>query len=407
MKPVKLEFNVANDNGNSEHALRVEGELYTQPNIYSVDRPKRTSDKEPKDFVENLLKELYVTITSTAIENNGDYFIGERALNSKSIRTMRIDIDKHQQDLPIINTLGILSGIAVKKAYDKKKSVPESIDLTVDMVTALPIHEHTSEASKAFAKRFMNNTHSVNVWLGATYVTVNVKFEYVHVQQEGACAIYNLILTKDGKWRNDDIFDEFKIEYELDKFSGKDVYELKMTAGADIGEGTFDLAILKKYKQDADLSDGDTFGVGYAIDKALPQFRKQMKFRKLPKHQFVSYLKDVDSEWHEEAWAILKEHTDDQADQMIDFTEDVVWNNAMKQPKLLTVFGGGSIVFKDEMYEPLKNLMDGCKGKLLWIPEKYSTTMNVDGMDVVLSVMLPALKEKYLNSKASQTVMVD
>lgn len=405
-KAVELHYNVVNDNGNSEQAMRINGELFTQPNIYSIDKPDVKENKDPHDFIPTLMDELYVTITSTAIASNGDYYIGKRAYNSDTRHPMRIHIPKFEQDLPIINTIGALAGKAVISAFGKGKSTkaPKTINLTVDMVTALPIDQYRKAANvEKFAKKFMDNTHQVQVHLGNTFVTVNIEFDYVYVLQESSSAMYNLILDTENGWRNDDLFAEIIEDYELDSFTGEDVYNMPMVCCGDIGEGTFDVAMMEQYKQNPDLSKGAKMGVGYSINKALPDFIDTYGFSDIPKHQYMEYVKDAKSDWHDEAVSILKNNTKDQSEQMINLLEEIIWHKAMRKPKLLVMFGGGSIISKDEMYEPLRNLMDGCKGKLLWIPEKYATTMNVDGMQVFMNTLFPQLKAKYKPSKEKET----
>lgn len=400
---VKMYFKGSNDNGNSEQALKINGELFTQPNIYSIDRPKTVVEGDPSLFIPALLDNLYVTITSSAIERNGDYFIGKRAYNSDYAHSLTITkSEKHTSDLPIINTLGFLAGLAVKQRYEEKQVLPKSIELSVDMVTALPIKEYDATTAKAFEERFMNNTHEVMVHVGTTFVKVSITFEFVYALQEGACANYALILDNKGGWRNDDIFEELKWEYQLENFTGEDVFNMKMTCGTDIGEGTTDIGILKGYKQIDDLSDGDDLGVGYAITKALPVFKKAMRFPALTRHEYMEIVKDSDDAFHVEAVATLKDNSSDQATLIHKFVEQLVVHGARKQPRLISVFGGGSITLKDKLYNPLKAVADDCRGKILWIPEKYATTINVEGMDVFLNVLLPQLKEQYMAKKEKQ-----
>ncbi len=52
-KAVELHYNVVNDNGNSEQAMRINGELFTQPNIYSIDKPDVKRKQRPSRFYPN------------------------------------------------------------------------------------------------------------------------------------------------------------------------------------------------------------------------------------------------------------------------------------------------------------------------------------------------------------------
>ncbi|MFC6604370.1 hypothetical protein ACFQDF_27040 [Ectobacillus funiculus] len=58
-----------------------------------------------------------------------------------------------------------------------------------------------------------------------------------------------------------------------------------------------------------------------------------------------------------------------------------------------------NIQLHDNLYVKLKGLCDYHRIKLFWVPAKYATTMNVEGMDIYNQVMLPKAKEKALAAK--------
>ena len=51
------------------------------------------------------------------------------------------------------------------------------------------------------------------------------------------------------------------------------------------------------------------------------------------------------------------------------------------ETEIFAVYGGGSIEFKEEMYEELKKYSELENAKVLWIPTKFAVTMNVVGLD--------------------------
>ncbi|WP_062200847.1 hypothetical protein [Massilibacterium senegalense] len=51
------------------------------------------------------------------------------------------------------------------------------------------------------------------------------------------------------------------------------------------------------------------------------------------------------------------------------------------ETEIFAVYGGGTIEFKDEMYAELNKYAESENAKLLWIPQQYAVTMNVDGLN--------------------------
>lgn len=81
---MELYLKAANDNGNSEQALLVDGVLHRQPNTYAM--PEKASfedNSEPELLIPNLLNELAVDIQSDSITFGGLFFIGRKAIKSK------------------------------------------------------------------------------------------------------------------------------------------------------------------------------------------------------------------------------------------------------------------------------------------------------------------------------------
>lgn len=50
---------------------------------------------------------------------------------------------------------------------------------------------------------------------------------------------------------------------------------------------------------------------------------------------------------------------------------------------LFAVYGGGSIEFKDDLYDKLRAFAEQVGAKLLWIPEKYAIDLQVIGLNIL------------------------
>lgn len=83
--PMKMTFNVGNDNGNSEHDLIIDGILITQPNVFSkVSKMPDLSSLDDDTFVENLMSNIISTIMTPSVNGGAasSYFVGEYATKS-------------------------------------------------------------------------------------------------------------------------------------------------------------------------------------------------------------------------------------------------------------------------------------------------------------------------------------
>ncbi len=226
--------------------------------------------------LKNLQEQLVVTIDSPAARP-GMYYIGKFALESGEILdNLQIGIDlKCDMDLPLINTLAQIAAVAVQKAYEEEKTIPESIELEVDMATALPVTQHTDENSAKFEKRFMTGSHHVTVHLGIQRVSVRMTFSFTKVVPEATPVIF-LHCKKDveGNWREGDIFQEFTETYELDeKFNGS-YFKDKRILHVDIGDGSTEYPITEGNKFLRQFVHGSHHGAGYAIEEALDEFNR-------------------------------------------------------------------------------------------------------------------------------------
>ncbi|MGR5970701.1 hypothetical protein ACT7C1_32955 [Bacillus paranthracis] len=203
-------------------------------------------------MIPNLLENLNVSIISGAVSSPGMYFIGDKALKS-SDSPNNLDIDvlkKYEQELPVINTSSFLAGYAVQEVFKKSGSLPNRIDLTVEMETCLPASEWTIENAEQFEKKYIDHIHTITVHVDAIDVVVNVNFEKVDVLQEGVSALFALINEIDEKgivgYRSSNMFTEFQKTYQLEEITGE-YFESKRIQHADIGDGTTEFPLTEGY----------------------------------------------------------------------------------------------------------------------------------------------------------------
>lgn len=396
---IKLNYNVANDNGNSKVAMVITNgdkeDVIIQPNIYSMDEPVIKTFSEPETYIPNILDTLWVNINSPVVQSsNASLYVGKNAYSSSSIHGLKIKGDKkYEQELPLISTLSILAGYAVKDAYEKTKKVPTTIKLNIEMSTNLPVMEWNNESQKIYTERFTNNTHTVQVNLGTHVVTVTIKFDFVTCIPESLAANYAVVLDSKGDYRNDSIFDEVKKQYKISDFTGKNIFTAKQNLMIDIGDGTTDLGATTGYTPNLKHSDGEKYGVGHAISNALKPFSTRANLKRVARQKFMEYVQDPTNKYHEDAIDELKKASRDQILKISDFVSEHL-DDMDNEADHLIVFGGGSIQLKDGLYDNLLKIAEKSRSKLVWVDKKHAVTLNAHGLNNYMKLYHESLKKK-------------
>lgn len=383
---MKMNLKVSNDNGNSEQALFINNDLVRQPNVFSEELQYKTvGDKSLSQLIPNLLENLFVSIESTVLAGSGMYYIGQSALDKGSnLINMRAGADKKSNhEVPIINTLGILAGWAVQESYNEKGILVDKLELEVDMATALPVSEFKITGSaESFRKRFAEGKHNVFVYVGRERVDVSIKFNVVKVLPEGTSVLFYLMSKKSGE---DKLFNEFEKEYKLSGLKN-DYFKEKRILHIDIGDGTTEMPITINYDFDDQKALGVNIGIAHAIAQAKGKFvEKTEGFRELTRQKFSDYLKypDKHKKYHNVAKQYMNTTLKPVVKQILDNAKDQL-DSAYNEIDLILVYGGGSILSKDQMYPLLKEEAEKRMGedmKVLWIPTQSATLMNVYGLN--------------------------
>lgn len=391
-------FYVGNDNGNSEHDLIIDGKLIQQPNVNcTVDELPWSEEQSPESFIKNLQDQLVVTIDSPAARA-GMYYVGKFALESGEILdNLQIGIDfKSDMDLPIINTLAQIAAVAVQKAYEEEKTIPENIDVEADMATALPVTQHTDETSAKFEKRFTTGAHHVTVHLGMMRVRVKIVFPFAKVVPEATPVIFTLQKDADGNWREGDIFKQFLEEYEMEKkFSGS-YFKDKRILHVDIGDGSTEYPITEGNKFLRQFVNGSHHGAGYAIEEARDEFNRLIHLPDSPRQFFSDVIKNPNHKYHARALKTLKRPLESQVRQIVQNVKRQL-TKARNEIDLICVYGGGSILMRSALYPQMKELCAEREMQLLYIPAEYAVQMNAMGLDAfVRGKIYEALKNKAI-----------
>ncbi|WP_182101707.1 acetate and sugar kinases/Hsc70/actin family protein [Niallia taxi] len=408
-----LHLNVSNDIGNNEQGMIINGERVFQPHVFAHDTNsnKFNSTNNVVALVDKLMENISVTISSQSV-HPGKYAIGRYVIDGDFTPfSMDVGMHKSESEIPILTTTGTLAAYAVKKAFEDKGVLPELINLTVDMATAIPASEYVlKETAQTLEAKFMTKMpHYIRVHVGDQEVSVNVKYTFVKVAAEGVLPMLALMEDSEGNVRDDDIFDEFRNEYgekiakeeEITDIDGEYFDPLRILQ-VDVGEGTTEVIVSQSYSIESDFVTGVNAGVGHAIEKAIPTIEHMTGLNNLTRQNISDYIKSSLPKYRKyKNLALLetKKHVKSTVDKIVTKVKQQI-RKANNDIDVIMVYGGGSIILRDELYPALKAICEEefIDAKLLWIPAKYAASMNADGLNLfVHSDEFKGLKDEFLS----------
>jgi len=369
---------VANDIGNSETKMIVNDTLIKQPSVVKrlLSKPNVMETNVEKNIA-NLLDELIVHVTSNAIKRSGLYFIGKRAnITADKVENMNIKLgNKSKHDIPVLMTLSMLAARSVQLAYQENQELPSSISVDVSMTTAIPASEYSADQARYLEGRFTSNDHVVIVYVGETPVTVTLHFQTVKVTQEGIPALYALLE------RDNEILKNYNEHYKKQAVP-KD-FANKRILHVDIGDGTTEYIYTVGMNPVTDVCSGEKRGVGHATEEATQLLKEEVGgFLNLNRQQFMNIFLDPSHHLHDLAVRFMQEARYSQAQRILEDIQEK-YSDIAGNVDVIAVYGGGSIQFKEELYEDLLDFANNVHCEVLWIPEKYAVDMNVNGLHVI------------------------
>lgn len=371
-----LKLLVANDNGNSEQDMIINGEVIQQPNVHVKIRKLPNLDELNEMYVaKNLLDNLIVTIETDEI-NNGTpttYYVGTYATTTgnilKNIEVGAVN-SKIESDVPLVNTLANLAGFAVQKAYEAE-NIEDELTVNVDMATALPVTQYTQEQGALFANRFIGQ-HIVTVYVATRKVRVKLNIEYVKTIPEGVTTSHFLVSGK-----NKELYKELAEDYNI-SLNDIDFNDKKILHIA-IGEGTTEYPLTKGIGFKTHFIEGSPNGVGHAINAILPTFIKEKSLSKFSRQDFSNILKDPTHKYYEDAVEIIQDSLEEQAVLILDMAKQQV-SRANNEIDYICVYGGGSILMKPYLKNSLRDFADRTDIKVLYLTEPTSVLVEALGL---------------------------
>ena len=362
-------------NAKTEVVFLENGELkhVRQPSVVSLlsSKPDDSSDMEEVQIVKSLTDNLSVNIFSKGLKYDGMYYVGNKALSSnKKATNMGISLgQKSTQDIPLITPLSLVAAIALQTAYKQTNKIPKTIDVTLQMVTAIPSSEYNNnkKSAKDLEERFLHE-HTINLNVGEENVIVTINVKNIKVTEEGKTAMLAFLNSDPSILRH------FNETYKLNA-TPADFSDSK-SLHADIGDGTSEFVFTHGYTPVPNSSHGEILGVGHATNEAIEMYRKEMNglIGKILRQQFIETLSQ-NTDKAEIAKEQMEKATKGQAIAILESIIQSFSEQTSSSADYFFVHGGGSIVFKEQMYKDLLDFAAKVSGKVVWIPEEYATTM--------------------------------
>lgn len=398
-------LNVANDLGYGSIKATLNDEKVKMPSVIASEKPQDITEPVSFDdqeqqaaYMKDFINKLDVSVSSSAVTKQGRYLIGQAAVNS-NLPLTAFDVNdfagKSDDDLAMVLTLSLIAGKRVKDAFFNSEDLDETLKVTVNMATALPVAEgKNTGVIDRYKNKFLGKTHTVTFHNFKDPITVAIKFRSVYVALEGETAqLY--IKNADQKFKETMVAD-LKANYaDMAEITADDIVQTQNVLGIDIGEGTTDLVMLVNNLVNAKASTSLAKGYGNVLQLANDVLQKQqMGFDN--RAQLQSYLAQHVSPFARKHQQRVQKVVYDQLEPFADEIVTAVSKTmraANAWAELIYVYGGGSIPMatqsslRAKLADKLRRFTGGDEVPIIWIAPEYAQFLNEKGLELILSAI--------------------
>lgn len=350
------------------------------------------------EVITKYLDNMDITTQSNSLKMNGRFLIGNNAVDS-GIPVTGFNVNstegKHNSDVSLICLFSLAAYTALYEFWQEHKSLPKQLDVSISkMATALPIDEiKLPGVRRAFINRFLQNDHVVIINNFNTPVTVNLSFKKVDVQAEGVIAQFGLIggLQKNTKYRNDDIFKEFRLKYKKPDFTGREVSKLNYILLIDVGEGTVDFSVLHKVSPVPQINRSINMGTGNVVESAIKALRKKYPMIGQISRQSFIQIANRGNDQESVAYRNILISQLVLLERLINEQIKTIYSQLNGQISLVVVCGGGTKTLRSHYERQLQSIIEDMSpfgaAPIFWIPNKNTQMLNLDGLNFRLKYM--------------------
>ena len=335
-----------------------------------------------KQFIDNLFDHLHIHFKSAneQITSHGFYNVGKAAINAQGIKqNMKINSNlKSSNDIPVIMSATVIAATVLKEHYLKTKKLPKQLNVVSEISTAIPSSEYNPTRAKLMEER-LKGLHSVEFYLGKNIVTVNVDNRFVKCTEEGKTSM--LAFTS----FDNDVLKEYNKQY--NKNASVQDFINKETFHTDIGDGTSEFTYIKGLNPIG--SNGERLGVGHATSNAMQDYSNSLGgyASNINRQEFMEILRG-DYGRTAKANECFAKAVQGQANELFASTTDHYIDLTKASAEYIFVHGGGSCVFKDELYKRLVEFAETVDAEVVYIPCNYATHMNSTGNLILIKKLL-------------------
>lgn len=356
-----------------EHNKEVRFERIPSVTSYLTSVPD-APDMPLSEAVNNLLDNIVVYFSSKAVKQAGNYLVGKRALQSdRSKQVLNLSLGgKSSSDVPLITSLSLVAASSIKEYFEANEELPETLQIDLKMVTAIPSSEFSSEAQEHLENRFIKGTHNLTLYVGDQQVMVTIKVSECKVTEEGKTSMLAFAYS------SPDILSLYNSQYNDDKKPSD--FLTSRSLHTDIGDGTTEFVLIDGVNPVPGQSQGIRSGVGHASEDATKLLKSSPMniSSNFTRQAFQEWLK-LDNEKGELARDLMDRAIYSQAQSISEQIQTAFQELAGSDISYLFVHGGGSVTFKDSLSEDLATFTKNNFCKLVWIPEEYASNMNSKG----------------------------
>ncbi|WP_231122897.1 ParM/StbA family protein [Limosilactobacillus reuteri] len=392
-----------NDLGYGSIKANVAGERVKFPSVVAEQReqdimaPVEFTDKASEDqYMADFLNRMDVTVSSSAVNQQGRFLIGEAAIKS-GLPLTTFDINaltgKADSDLALIFTLSLIAGKAVKEAYKAGNDLSDPISVEVPLVTALPVQEGKKKGVKdQYKARYLDTSHQVTFHNFTDPVTVTIKFSQVSVANEGETAAV-FIASNQNKKLTSGLKADFDKHFpdQKDDVTATDLISSQNKIILDIGGGTVDIIVIAGGRAVAAASASMNEGYDNALDEAV-EYLKEQQYNFNDRTQLKEFLAQkvtgLSRKRHERVEEMVYK-------QVQPFSKRIVENVSKAAGKLssgieeVIAVGGGSIPMeehsdlRERLVNKLKEFNGGDVIPVIFAPAEFAQTLNLDGLEYI------------------------
>ncbi|QNQ82929.1 ParM/StbA family protein (plasmid) [Lactobacillus sp. PV037] len=394
----EINFAVANDSGNGFVKNQTNNQRIKFPSVLAEVIPgsepmpiDETDTRQVATIFSNLFSHMDITIDSPKISGVPRYLVGDLA-NTSFGSVIGFNVSsvegKADSEIGLVTLLAQLAYRSLEKYYLEYQELPnpnELINVKVPkMTTALPINEYKQAGVKEkYAQKFIGK-HKVTINTFTHPLNFEIIFDKVDVEPEGVVAVSGLVgnPTDPLTSRNDGVFDDFKKEYDIENFDGKNILETKRLIVIDVGDGTVDITVIVNGVPISNLTQSLQVGTGVVQENAIKALKnKYPTLGNMSRQTFMDLARQNNRQGHVFT-EILNSELSIIERPILEQIKTIFANNA--QNELVIVCGGGASLLKDHFKPILKKNLEKLNvfgaPPLLWVPPKYAQYLNLDGL---------------------------